>query len=214
MSPLASDPYCYPGTDVLINKGDYRIQAELDEFEADAVLLAVATLRIDPIAGPFDTLRLQEAHRRIFANVYAWAGELRKDIGMMAKTRPSGFVVAYGPSEHVLAVLAIVFAALQAEHFLLGLDAGAMADRLAYYYYSELDAIHAFREGNSRTLRVLTSDLAHAAGYRLDWASAAQTAEQRERLYRARDLAVVRGDTSALARLIDANLRKAPPCPN
>jgi fido (protein-threonine AMPylation protein) len=88
MSPLASDPYCYPGTDVLINKGDYRIQNELDEFEADAFLLAIATLRIDPSSGPFDTLRLQETHRRIFGNVYAWAGDLRKDVGMMAKTRP------------------------------------------------------------------------------------------------------------------------------
>ena len=29
-----------------------------------------------------------------------------------------------------------------------------MARRLAYYY-SELDAIHAFRDGNSRTLRAL-----------------------------------------------------------
>jgi cell filamentation protein len=212
MSPFANDPYCYPGTEVLINKGDYRIQAELNEFEADAVLLAIATLRIHPISGPFDEFRLKETHRRIFGNVYPWAGELRKDVGMMAKPRPSGFVVAYGPSEHLPAALAIVFAALKAEQFLLGLDASAMADRLAYYY-SELDAIHAFREGNSRTLRVFTSDLAQAAGHRLDWAPAAQTAEQRELLYHARDLAVVRGDISALAALIGANLRKAPTCP-
>jgi cell filamentation protein len=83
---------------------------------------------------------------------------------------------------------------------LLGLDAKAMAQRLAFYY-SELDAIHPFRDGNSRTLRAFTSDLAQSAGYRLDWAPIAQTAEQRRRLFHARDLAVMRGDTSELMRI-------------
>ena len=68
----------------------------------------------------------------------------------MTKER-SGFVVTYGPSENVPAALAGTFAALKTEMDLAGLEAPAFATRLAYYY-SELDAIHAFREGNSRTL--------------------------------------------------------------
>jgi cell filamentation protein len=200
MSPFANDPYCYPGRDVLINKGDYRVQAELNKFEADAVFLAFAALKTNSIAGPFDARRLQETHRRIFGNVYSWAGELRKGIGMMAKTRASGSQVSYGPSENVPGALASTFAALRAEKGLLGLDAKAMAQRLAFYY-SELDAIHPFRDGNSRTLRAFTSDLAQSAGYRLDWAPIAQTAEQRRRLFHARDLAVMRGDTSELMRI-------------
>ena len=208
MSPFANDPYCYPGTDVLINKGDFRVQDELDDFEADAVFLAIAGLRSHPISGTFDTRRLQETHRRIFGNVYPWAGELRKDIGMIAKTRPSGLVVAYGPSANVPVALATTFAALKSENFLLGLDAGDMPMRLAYLY-SELDAIHPFRDGNSRTLRAFTADLARAAGHRLDWARTAQTVEDRQRLYDARDLAVMRGDTSELAQIISAALRKS-----
>lgn len=105
MSPFPNDPYCYPGTDVLINHGDYRVQAELNKFEADAVLLASAALKARPISGPFDIARLRETHRRLFANVYPWAGELRKGIGMMTKER-SGFVVTYGPSENVPTALA------------------------------------------------------------------------------------------------------------
>ena len=62
---------------------------------------------------------------------------------MMAKTRPSGSVVAYGPSHNVPAALANTFAALNAENCLVGLDTEAIAKRLAYYY-SELDPIHAF----------------------------------------------------------------------
>jgi cell filamentation protein len=147
---------------------------------------------------------LQETHRSIFGKVYPWAGELRKDIGMLAKNR-SGFTVAYGPSQNIPGALAGAFAALKAENDLQGLDADAMAKRLAYYY-SELDAIHAFRDKNSRTLRVFTTDLALAAGHKLDWTRAAQVEEDRERLYHARDLAVMRGDLSELSAIIRATL--------
>jgi cell filamentation protein len=114
-------------------------------------------------------------------------------------------VVAYGPSQNVPTALASTFAALNAENCLVGLDSEAIAKRLAYYY-SELDSIHAFRDGNSRTLRVFTSDIAQSAGYRLDWAPMAATEEQRQRLYHARDLAVMRGDASQLAQILTANL--------
>jgi hypothetical protein len=34
MSPFANDPYCYPGTDVLINREDIRHRGILSKFEA------------------------------------------------------------------------------------------------------------------------------------------------------------------------------------
>ena len=208
MSPFSNDPYCYPGTDVLVNRGDYRTQAELSHFESDAVFLAVANLQVSPIKGPFNGSRLQETNRRIFGNIFPWAGEFRHGIGMMTKER-SGFVVTYGPSENVPSALATTFAALNAEHDLKGLDAGRFAARLAFYY-GELDAIHAFREGNSRTLRAFTSDLAEAAGHQLLWSKTGQTPDARLRLYHARDLAVMRGDTSELAQIIATNLTPSP----
>jgi cell filamentation protein len=107
----------------------------------------------------------------------------------------------------VPAALDEAFTRLKGENGLSGLEAAAFANRLAYYY-GELDAIHAFREGNSRTLRAFTSDLAQAAGHRLDWAVAAQSADAQKRLYHARDIAVMRGDVSELATIIAACLRK------
>jgi cell filamentation protein len=204
MSPAARDPYVYPGTNVLRNLEDIRDQNALNRFESDAVAVGLIDLKQNPIRGPFDARRLQETHRRIFSRVYPWAGELRKDIGMLAKNR-SGFVVAYGPSQNIPGALASLFAALKAESDLRGLDADAMAKRLAYYY-GELDAIHAFRDGNSRTLRAFTADLAEAAGHRLDWAMVAQRAKNRKQLYHARDLAVMHGDLSELAAIIRATL--------
>jgi cell filamentation protein len=144
MSPFPNDPYCYPGTDTLRNIADIRDPEELRIFEADAVAANIIEIRRNRIAGPFNAARLKETHRRIFGNVYPWAGEFRQGIGMMTK-ESSGFVVTYGPSENVPAALASTFAALRAERDLHGLDAKSFAGRLAFYY-SELDAIHAFRE--------------------------------------------------------------------
>ena len=204
MSPFPNDPYCYPGTDILRNLAELRDRAELEVFEADATVANLIDLRRNPIKGPFDVKRLKETHRRIFGNVYPWAGEFRQGIGMMTKNR-SGFVVAYGPSENVPAALAAAFAKLEVEHALHGLESAQFARRLAYFY-SELDAVHPFREGNSRTLRAFTSDLAQAAGHRLDWSRNAVTPESRQSLYHARDLAVMHGDTAELARIIGSNL--------
>src|SRR5580698_4832238 len=184
MSPFPNDPYCYPGTDVLVNFENIRDQQALSQFEGQTASINIARLAISRITGPFNAARLQETHRRIFANVFPWAGEFRHGIGMMTKER-SGFVVTYGPSENVPAALANTFAALKAENDLHGLAAEKFATRLAYFY-SELDAIHAFREGNSRTLRAFTADLAEAAGHMLRWSTAGSSPEDRKRIYHAR----------------------------
>jgi cell filamentation protein len=204
VTPFANDPYCYPGTDVLINLEGLRDQKTLSQFEAQTASASIAHFAINPIKGPFDAKRLKETHRRIFGKVYPWAGEFRKGIGMMAKER-SGFMVAYGPSENVPTALDEAFAKLKVEGNLKGLNAAQFAGRLAFYY-SELDAIHAFREGNSRTLRAFSSDIAEASGHRLEWARVGQTQEDRQRLYHARDLAVMRGDTAELAGIIGCAL--------
>jgi cell filamentation protein len=119
---------------------------------------------------------------------------------MLVKER-SGFTVAYGPSLHVPAALETVFARLKAEEELRGLEAELFLRRLAYFY-SELDAIHPFREGNSRTLRAWFSDLAQASGRRLDWSCVGQSEEARQRLCHARDVAVMRGDLAELTAIL------------
>ncbi|CAM4091929.1 Fic family protein [Deinococcus frigens] len=56
--------------------------------------------------------------------------------------------------------------------------------------YGDLDHIHPFQEGNSRTLREFTRELAQHAGYELDWQSTGVDADARNRLYIARDVAM------------------------
>jgi len=70
--------------------------------------------------------------------------------------------------EHIEAYLGAVLVQLPAEHHLRGLDRERFVDRLTHYL-AEINSTHPFREGNGRTQRTFIGQLAHDAGYRIDW---------------------------------------------
>ena len=194
------DPYSYPGTSVLINTEDIRDPQALEEFEADRVAINLFSLHETPIVLPFGVPRLKETHARIFEGVYPWAGEFRQNTGLMVKDR-GAYRVTYADSAQIERETNKVFAALHQEETLRGLGGAAFAKRAAYFY-GELDAIHPFREGNSRTLRQFFADLAQHAGHQLAWEMVSGDDQARDRLYLARDLAVMRGEADALTEII------------
>lgn len=53
-----------------------------------------------------------------------------------------------------------------------------------------VDYAHPFNDGNSRSLRIFTRQLAKAAGYTLSWEALGRDSAAQARLYVARDLAV------------------------
>ena len=73
---------------------------------------------------------------------------------------------------------------------LRGLDAEQVSERLAKLY-ADLDHVHSFGEGNSRTLREFIRQLALEAGFTLDWDTASVDDEKQHALYVARDMEVM-----------------------
>ena len=65
------------------------------------------------------------------------------------------------------------------------------------HYFSELNAIHPFREGNGRTQRIFFEQLARDAGYALDWSLTTEH-ENVEAC-----VAAIEGDTNRLTSLLD-----------
>jgi cell filamentation protein len=193
------DPYCFPGTNVLRNLQGIRNRDELEHIESIAASFAGEALYNSP--PPLTDLRyLRSIHRTLFGQIYPWAGETRRNLGRMTKTRANGSVVLYGDSAFVDSELNRILALLSAEKYLKALEATSFATRAAWFY-GELDAIHPFREGNSRTLRVFFHSVAWNAGYRLKWGTLAASADARDTLYRARDRAVMHADAAPLAAL-------------
>ncbi|MBE7700046.1 Fic family protein [Oerskovia sp. Sa1BUA8] len=52
-------------------------QSELDTVEYDFTFARREEFELVPITGPFDFERLKETHRRLFQDVYDWAGQVR-----------------------------------------------------------------------------------------------------------------------------------------
>jgi cell filamentation protein len=112
---MAKDPYVYPGTGVLRNNLEIRDLAELAVAEADIVRTALATLAEKPLHGSYDLAHWQAFHRRIFGGLYPWAGELRT----VQIAKPNAF---YARPEHIAGYAQGIFAELDEEHHLVGLD--------------------------------------------------------------------------------------------
>jgi cell filamentation protein len=154
-----TDPYVYPGTDVLRNKENIRDARELEAFERTATANRMETL---PDNTPITAEGYREIHRYIFQDVYDWAGKVRTvDI---AKDDDLFCRAVYVDQE-----LAKRFEAIRAEDGLRGLSVESFVARAAEHI-SELNAIHPFREGNGRTQRAFLFVLGRQAGHEVDLA--------------------------------------------
>ena len=70
-------PETYPGTRVLVNHFDERNEAQLSVAEHSFTSLRGGELLKNPVKGDYDLGHLQEIHRRLFSDVYQWAGQVR-----------------------------------------------------------------------------------------------------------------------------------------
>ncbi len=150
------DPYCYPGTTVLINRLGIRDQSALDIFETE-VTSERATQAL-PSAG-LTYSDYCALHRHLFQDVYAWAGEIRT-----VRISKEGSAFCY--PEHVDRQMRTLFAGLAKEANYRALDTDTFAKKAAHFL-AELNAIHPFREGNGRTQLTFLTILAEQAGHPL-----------------------------------------------
>jgi cell filamentation protein len=157
MYDAIADDYCYPGTTILKNKLDLRDADELANFEAE-----VSDARADEEIpdGDLDFAHFKAVHRHLFHDVYDWAGEIRTV--RMSKDR-SMFCFP----ENIESEAKKLFTELKQDTFLQGLTAEDFAEKSAHFL-SELNAIHAFREGNGRTQLSFFLLLADQAGHSMD----------------------------------------------
>ena len=152
--------YCYPNSNVLVNKFDVRVADELFKIENDITIYKLFILRQKGITGNFDVAHFVSIHKFIFEDIYPFAGLYRSE--NIAK---DNFMFAYW--EFIEDILNSIFGELKRENYLKGLTKEEFAKRLTYYM-SELNVLHPFREGNGRTTREFIRQLALKNGYNLD----------------------------------------------
>lgn len=185
------DKFVYPNG-VLINKLGLDTTQELNQQEIRFSAFRILELNESPIAGKFDLAHLQAIHKHIFQDVYPWAGETRTvDIG-------KGNTL-FLPYKKIESVFKKITSDLKKENVFTGLPQAEFANRLGGYL-GRINTVHPFREGNGRTQRVFTQEIAKKAGYILDWSAIGNDA------MRNACIAYSDGDASKLVRLIVLNI--------
>ena len=71
--------YCYPNSNVLVNKFDVRVADELFKIENDITIYKLFILRQKGITGNFDVAHFVSIHKFIFEDIYPFAGLYRSE---------------------------------------------------------------------------------------------------------------------------------------
>ena len=183
------EDYFIPGTSVLRNKfitpGNPYGEPDPDKLRVLEELrsgLRINELNEHPIEGNFDYAHMKAIHHHLFQDIYEWAGQERvAPLGtFMVKSGPDvvhyplGDPAApqmsyqYYPAGPVLGQAANEqYRRLSKMDLLRGLDHETFVTELAEIW-GELNVIHSFREGNTRTQFVFFSQLSEQAGWKLD----------------------------------------------
>ncbi|MBQ7250827.1 MAG: Fic family protein [Bacilli bacterium] len=142
------DLYLYPNSNVLVNKLNIKSSKELDEAENAFVSLNIANLLSNPfeVKTVFDVKKI---HKRLFSDLYGWAGENRK-INMF-KEEPvlNGLSVEYSDYHKIDRDLERLDRDYQDVEW-NSLTKKETIEAIVKLI-SRLWRIHCFREGNTRT---------------------------------------------------------------
>lgn len=153
------DPYCYPGTKILINKFNIKDESTLQEAEREITTIALRGISFSP--PPYDLNYLKEIHRLLFSHIYDWAGEVRSIDISKEETR-------FCTSSRIEPEANKILNSLRDKEYLVNTSKAELITQMAELY-ADLNMIHPFREGNGRTQRILFEHIALNCGYTIDW---------------------------------------------
>ena len=156
--------YCYPDTNILINKLNIRDLDLLKAAEGEITAVKQLELMQNPIKGNFTKTHLLNIHKFIFEDIYPFAGKIRREQISKADT-------TFYPPNLIDRELKRVFERIKTGNMLEEMSEEKRFDNLAFVM-AELNIIHPFREGNGRTIREFIRLMAKRYGYDLNWGNA------------------------------------------
>lgn len=199
------DDYYVPGTRTLRNLvgRPAKPHGEEDPTKLRIVEEAVTTVRIaelvrNPLPGNFDYPHFKAIHRHIFQDIYEWAGEER--VAPTDRWMTKGGHAYYPAGEVMTEAAETQFHRLAKKNLLRGLRRDDFIAELAECW-GEINVIHSFREGNTRTQTVFFADLARNADYELPPAAFLES-EIRDAFIAARFHSQDSGDNGKLAEVL------------
>jgi len=170
---VSNDGFSYENG-ILINNKGLQDRNELALLENKFAGFNAAILKEQGgISGNFQAEHIKLFHKVLFQEVYPWAGETRANRGGfqgVKDTQVDGIMqeMKFAPFKEIDARLDAIGLQLQKENNLKGLEPEKFVERAAYYL-DQYNHVHAFREGNGRTLQAAFTQLGKEAGYNIDF---------------------------------------------
>lgn len=162
---IGQDPYCYPNSDVLVNKLNIRDEDALAAAEIEFSTLRFKSYRSSALGIQDFTLEhLQHLHWHLFQDVYDWAGELRTIDISKGATRFCTASRIKAEAARLFRQIPILEKAKTHENFVR-----EVAD-----LYCEINLVHPFREGNGRAQRFFFEEMLFVLGYDVLWPDISQ----------------------------------------
>lgn len=147
--------YCYPGTNILINRYDIKNLEKLSKYEDMLVTGKLANLinGEEPFKRDLTIEHYLKLHEYLFAELYPFGGKLRQEFTNKKNSKVEGEegVRIYCPPEHIYEQLDARLKLMKK----LAVKVFTKNDLITFLaeQYMELYFIHPFRDGNSRTIR-------------------------------------------------------------
>lgn len=153
---------CYPGTTVLINKLGLKNQDALDLAERVTTSLRAVEIEKENCPEVFSFEYYCNIHKRLFSDIYEWAGNLRT-IDFSKKG------TVFCPAKDISNVGTAIFSHLQKENEFRNISKTEYVSKISELY-NDINILHPFREGNGRTQRLFFTMLIRRSGYDIDFA--------------------------------------------
>ena len=143
------DPYVYDNTNVLINLANIKEQKELDDYETTLSRIGI----IDILNNPIDIKSVNDIfliHERLFKEVYSWAGKVRTINIYKEEPVLSGLSVEYSDCKSINKDLNRIQKDIDSFDW-ENESKKEVLSKIARII-SRIWQVHAFREGNTRTI--------------------------------------------------------------
>lgn len=124
-------------------------------------MTSIAASEIEFSPPPYDLPYLQNLHRRLFCDIFAWAGELRTIDVSKQTTR-------FCRTDRIADEAARIFESMATAGWFESMPRADLV-RVVAEHYGDLNMVHPFREGNGRAQRLLFEHLIVNAGYQISW---------------------------------------------
>lgn len=198
--------YCYTDSDVLINKYDIQDQQTLDKIERNVTALMLVNLQTKPLPNPnilFSVEYFMDLHKQVFEHIYPFAGKTRSE-NMTKGNTP------FCRPEYIHKYLNMLFEKIFDD--IKKIKTREDIVTFLSYYYSELNVVHPFREGNGRIMReylrqvVLFINKYLGFDYELDFSNV--TLEDKDNLMNGSIMSAMNGDLELLNKFFNNMLKE------